>query len=85
MRMQNPVYRWSVPSLSEPYRDALGNETRPRQTSTLTTRGPRIATLSAYPQTQPCKHQGCAKQPHHRKHGSGLALRDGIREVADDA
>src|SRR5580704_11780409 len=83
--MQNPVYPWSLPIISEPYRDAQGKETWPRLTSTLTGRGRRIATLSAYPQTKSRKHQGCAKQPYHRKDGSGPALRDGICEIPDNA
>src|ERR1700730_9167140 len=83
--MQNSVHRWSVPSLCEPYWDALRNETWPRQKATLT-RGDRgIAMLCANPQTKPRKHQGCAKQPYHRKNDRGDASRDVVCEFADDA
>jgi hypothetical protein len=53
--------------------------------STLTGRGVSIATLSAYPRTKPRNHQGCAKQPHHRKYRSDPPSRDGICEAADYA
>jgi hypothetical protein len=46
MRMQNPAYRWSLPTPSEPYLDTVSKKTRPRLTSTLTGAA-RIATLRA--------------------------------------
>src|SRR5271157_2695237 len=64
MRTQKPVYCRSVPTLSEPYRDTMGEETPSRLKNALTSRGLRVATLSPYPQTQVRKHQACAEHPH---------------------
>src|SRR6266576_413023 len=35
--MQNPVYRWRLPTPSQPYRDAVSKETRPRLPTSLST------------------------------------------------
>src|SRR6202035_24967 len=85
MRAQNSVHCGPLPTVLEPYRYAVSQQTQPRVQNALAARGPGIAMVSPYPQTKAHKHQGCAKEPNQEDRDSSRPSRDAIGRIPDDA
>src|SRR5215469_4308437 len=65
---QNSVHCRNSAGGCESYRHTVSKKIRCFVMRRSISRGPKLATLSRYPETQPRHHQHCADEPHDTEH-----------------